>query len=217
VIPQVLQSGLLVRRAGPADAAALQSLVSRSDVMSRYSRFHGAMKRLPSSYLHLLVDRPASEHDALVVEVDGRLVAFGDLGPVPGEPGVVEVGILVETPYRRQGIARLLLDELAVRAAARGMSVLRAVVLHDHVPEVKPLLGDRPVLRSWTDASSHGFDLALTRPEDLGRRDGVQDVEPGRASGRQRRREDTPEGRRQQDLADACEGDRELRDALVLQ
>jgi len=42
--------------------------------------------------------------------------------------------------------------------------VLRAVVLHDHVPEVKPLLGGRPVLRSWTDAASHGFDLALTPP-----------------------------------------------------
>jgi len=45
------------------------------------------VKRLPASYLHQLVDRPASEHDALVVEVDGRLVAYGDLGPVPGEPG----------------------------------------------------------------------------------------------------------------------------------
>ena len=82
MIPQLLPSGLLVRRAGPADAAALQALVSRSDVLSRYSRFHGAVKRLPASYLHQLVDRPASEHDALVVEVDGRLVAFGDLGPV---------------------------------------------------------------------------------------------------------------------------------------
>jgi GNAT superfamily N-acetyltransferase len=165
VIPQLLPSGLLVRRAGPADAAALQALVSRSDVLSRYSRFHGAVKRLPASYLHQLVDRPASEHDALVVEVDGRLVAFGDLGPVPGERGVVEVGLLVETPYRRQGVARRLLDELAARAAVRGMTVLRAVVLHDLVPEVKPLLGDRPVLRSWTDPSAHGFDLALpTQP-----------------------------------------------------
>lgn len=161
MIPQVLASGLLVRRAGPADAAALQALVTRSDVMSRYSRFHGAVSRLPSSYLHLLVDRPASEHDALVVDVGGRLVAVGDLGPVPGEEGVVEVGLLVETPYRRQGIARLLLDELATRAAVRGVSVLRAVVLHDHLPEVKPLLGDRPVLRSWTDQSAHGFDLSL--------------------------------------------------------
>jgi GNAT superfamily N-acetyltransferase len=161
MIPLVLPSGLLVRRAGPADAAALQSLVTRSDVLSRYSRFHGAVSRLPSSYLHQLVDRPASEHDALVVEVEGHLVAFGDLGPVPGEEGVVEVGILVETPYRRQGVARLLLDELATRAAVRGMRVLRAVVLHDLVPEVKPLLGDLPVLRSWTDPSAHGFDLAL--------------------------------------------------------
>lgn len=161
MIPQTLAGGLLVRRAGPADAAALQDLVTRSDVMSRYSRFHGALNRLPHSYLHLLVDRPASEHDALVVEVDGRVVALGDLGPVPGEPGVVEVGILVETPYRRQGIARLLLDELATRAAVRGNDVLRAVVLHEHVPEVKPLLGDRPVLRSWTEQAAHGFDVAL--------------------------------------------------------
>jgi len=163
MIPLMLGTDLLVRRAGPADAAALQALVTRSDVMSRYSRFHGALNRLPSSYLRLLVERPASEHDALVVEVDGRIVAFGDLGPVPREPGVVEVGILVETPYRRQGIARLLLDELATRAAVRGMSVLRAVVLHEHVPEVKPLLGDRPVVRSWTEGGAHGFDVALSR------------------------------------------------------
>jgi GNAT superfamily N-acetyltransferase len=83
---------------------------------------------------------------------------------VPGQQGVVEVGILVETPYRRQGVARLLLDELAARAAVRGMTVLRAVVLHDLVPEVKPLLGNRPVLGSWTDPSAHGFDLALGIP-----------------------------------------------------
>lgn len=163
MIPALLGSGLLVRRAGPADAAALQALVARSDVMSRYSRFHGALSRLPSSYLRLLVDRPAAEHDALVVEVDGRIVAFGDLGPIPGEIGVVEVGILVERPYRRQGLARLLLDELAERAAARGMSVLRALVLHEHVPEVKPLLGDRPVVRSWVEQAAHGFDVSLVR------------------------------------------------------
>ena len=161
MIPQLLDQGVLVRRAGPSDAAALQALVSRSDVMSRYSRFHGAVNRLPSSYLQLLVDRPASEHDALVVESGGRIVAFGDLGPVPGEPGVVEVGILVETPFRRQGIARLLLDELADRAAARGDRVLRALVLHEYVAEVKPLLGDRPVLRSWLDGAAHGFEVGL--------------------------------------------------------
>jgi GNAT superfamily N-acetyltransferase len=182
VIPPQLPSGLVVRRAGPADAAALQALVTRSDVLSRYARFHGAVNRLPSSYLRLLVDRPAAEHDALVVEVDGRLVALGDLGPVPGEAGVVEVGILVETPYRRRGIARLLLDELADRAAARGMTVLRAVVLHDHVPEVKPLLGDRPVLRSWTDTAAHGFDVALTAASLGG--DRLQDVELGAPAGR---------------------------------
>jgi len=129
--------------------------------MSRYSRFHGALNRLPASYLVQLVDRPASEHDALVVEADGRIVAFGDLGPVAQEPGVVEVGILVETPYRRQGIARLLLDELADRAAVRGMRVLRAVVLNEHVAEVRPLLGDRPVLRSWLDGAAHGFEVGL--------------------------------------------------------
>ena len=161
MIPQLLDTGLLVRRAGPADAAALQDLVHRSDVMSRYSRFHGALSRLPVAYLRLLVERPASEHDALVVEVDGRIVAFGDLGPVPGEPDVVEVGILVETPYRRRGLARLLMDELAERAAARGMRALRALVLHEHVAEVRPLLGDRPVLRSWVDAAAHGFDVSL--------------------------------------------------------
>ena len=130
--------------------------------MSRYSRFHGAVTRLPSSYLHLLVDRPASEHDALVVEVDGRLVAFGDLGPVPGEDGVVEVGILVETPYRRQGIARALLDELADRASRRGSRVLRALVLHEHVAEVLPLLGGRVVLRRWLDAAATCVDVQLT-------------------------------------------------------
>jgi GNAT superfamily N-acetyltransferase len=162
MIPVLLGSGLLVRRAGPADAAALQARVKRSDVMSRYSRFHGALSRLPTSYLRLLVERPAAEHDALVVEVGGRLVAFGDLGPVLGEPGVVEVGILVETPYRRQGIARLLLDELADRAALRGATVLRALVLHEHVSEVRPLLGSRPVVRAWVEQAAHGFDVDLT-------------------------------------------------------
>jgi GNAT superfamily N-acetyltransferase len=189
VIPQVLSSGLLVRRAGPGDAAGLQSLVSRSDMLSRYSRFHGAVSRLPSSYLHLLVDRPASEHDALVVEVGGRVVALGDLGPVPGEPGVVEVGILVETPFRRQGLARLLLDELATRAAARGMGVLRAVVLHEHVPEVRPLLGDRPIVRSWGgggapggQVSPHGFEISLVGS--LVRGDRVEHLELGRTARR---------------------------------
>lgn len=183
MIPVVVGSGLLVRRAGPADAAALQALVTRSDVVSRYSRFHGALSRLPSSYLRLLVDRPAQEHDALVVEVDGRIVGFGDLGPVPGEPGVVEVGILVETPYRRQGLARLLFDELADRAAVRGALVLRALVLHEHVPEVKPLLGNRPIVRSWVEQASHGFDVDLGVCGS-GLADRVEDVELRAAPGR---------------------------------
>ena len=164
MIPQYLPGGVLLRRSSPSDAAAVQALVVRSDLASRYSRFHGAVRRLPSGYLLQLVDRPALEHDTLVAEVDGQVVALADLGPVRHEPGVVEVGILVETAWRRRGLASTLLDELGARAARRGATVLRAVVLHERLAEVKPLFAGRPVLRSWTEQGATGFDLALDAP-----------------------------------------------------
>ena len=162
MIPVQLPDRLLVRRAGPADAAAVQALVERSDLASRYSRFHGALRRLPAPYLHLLVDAPASVHDTLLVEADGVVVGYGDLGPVTGEPGVVEIGLLVEEPWRGRGVATVLLDELADRATARGATVLRAVVLHDTLPGVRSLLRGREVVTS--QATEHGVvvDLALT-------------------------------------------------------
>ena len=57
--------------------------------------------------------------------------------------------------------------------------MLRAVVLHEHVSEVKPLLGDRPLLRSWAEPAAHGFDVALGPTGGSRGGDGVQDLELG--------------------------------------
>jgi GNAT superfamily N-acetyltransferase len=131
--------GLLLREAGPADAAALAAMFGRCGRESRYGRFHGLLRELPSAYLTEALTADAAVHDALVLARRSAVVALASARRVDGaaEPAV-EVGLLVEDAEQGRGLGTLLLASLAVRARRRGVALLRCDVLavRQHLAEV---------------------------------------------------------------------------------
>ena len=134
--------GLLLREAGPTDAAALSAMFARCSRTTRAGRFHGLLRELPSSYLAEALTAEAGLHDALVLEDAGPATSLAALASArrlddPGEPAV-EIGLLVEDAWQGRGLGTLLLTSLAVRARRRGIALLRCDVLasRQHLAEV---------------------------------------------------------------------------------
>ena len=125
-----MNDGLAIRRARPADAAALvelaQAVAEEPEAWlaaERAWRSAGEERR----YLRTLARYPHAA--VLVAEFDGRVVARLSLArdPHPASAHVADLGLMVAAPYRRLGIGRALLD--AAVDWARGADV-RKLELH---------------------------------------------------------------------------------------
>lgn len=70
----------------------------------------------------------------ILVEEDGRVVAYAGLRLVPGDEQADIQTIAVAEPARRRGIARRLIEELSADAARRGARELLLEVRADNEP-----------------------------------------------------------------------------------
>lgn len=99
-------------------------MLERCSPRTRYERFHGVDEAIPPEHLRRCLH--GDEQEAVVAEaVTSELVGLASTGPVPGEPDVRELAVLVEDRWQRKGIGRMLVDELFARAHASGVGLVR--------------------------------------------------------------------------------------------
>jgi GNAT superfamily N-acetyltransferase len=134
---------LRLRLGTPADREALAAGFERLSPTSRLHRFFSAMPRLAPHFLDRLVDLDPERHVAIAALDLGRDAEVGD--PAEGlgvgvarylvdeqDPTRAEAAVAVADDYQGRGIGRLLLEALAVHAAARGIAAFTAHVRADN-------------------------------------------------------------------------------------
>lgn len=126
----LLRTGAVVHlapaRAG--DEGPIGDFYRRLDDPSSFSRFFGVRREIPFSELHELTTAPPQRCVAILAWIDGDVVGVGEFHATD-RPGEAEVAFAVVAAHQHEGIATLLLEDLAVIAAAVGFRRLTAVSL----------------------------------------------------------------------------------------
>jgi RimJ/RimL family protein N-acetyltransferase len=128
---RLTRAGLVhVRRAEPADRAALRDMHERLSASAIYFRYFTGAPHLSRELNRLL--RPVDdEHETLVALVDDTIVGVACYERIV--PHAAEVAFLIDDSHRGVGLATLLLDILAASARRNGITEFRAVTLSGNV------------------------------------------------------------------------------------
>jgi GNAT superfamily N-acetyltransferase len=111
----------------PADRQALKDMIGRCSRETVRRRFHGYRRSFPEAYLtSALAGR--SGHFALVADVAGTSIA-ALASCVAVADDAVDVAVLVEDSYQRQGIGSTMLRMIVAYGDQRGILTLQASVL----------------------------------------------------------------------------------------
>jgi GNAT superfamily N-acetyltransferase len=137
-----------IRPLGPADREALAQGFERLGPQSRYMRFFAPMVRLSDSQLEYLTDIDHHDHEALVAVDEQTRDGVGVARYVRIGEHVAEPAVVVADDWQRMGVGALLLDRLADRARAEGISSFTASVLADNAAALALLerIGDAEVI-----------------------------------------------------------------------
>ena len=123
----VIEAVRPARPVRPADADALDALMARCSLETRYRRFFAPVRTMPVEYRQGVLAGDPAEHDALVISRPlGQIIALASLVRGVGD---WELGLLVEDGWQRQGLGTTLVHELVARARTRGVRRMRATVL----------------------------------------------------------------------------------------
>jgi GNAT superfamily N-acetyltransferase len=144
------------------DADALCDAVQHANSFDLYRRFMG--RPPPPHVLTKLLGAADGVNDALLgaFGIDGRLVGVAQFDRAEQQPSA-ELAIEVATDWQRCGLGRVMLRELAVMAAACGITVLTAVYFTDNVPLISLLQSTGA--STWMGATS----VESTAQLDVGR------------------------------------------------
>ena len=127
----------MLRAAEPRDVAAIVGLIRE---LAEFERLTHLLEVTPEGlHPHLFGPRPAAE--ALVAELDGRLVGFAlfftNFSTFLGKPGLYLEDLYVQPAHRGAGIGRALLQRLAGLANARGCGRFEWSVLDWNVDAIR--------------------------------------------------------------------------------
>lgn len=116
------------RHATRHDVTRLVALHGRCSSDTLHKRFHVPLAAVTPRLVEQLVAPPGGW--SIVAEQHGELVGHGCAGPL--EPGVVEVGLLVEDARQGAGVGALLTRDLAVEATRRGFATMVCLAQPDN-------------------------------------------------------------------------------------
>jgi GNAT superfamily N-acetyltransferase len=126
----ILRTGAAVHlapaRAGDEDPIA--EFYRRLDDSSNFNRFFGIRRDIPFPELHELTAAPPTRCVAVLAWIDGEVAGIGEFHATD-EPDEAEVAFAVVAAHQHEGIATLLLEDLAVIAEHIGFLRLIAVTL----------------------------------------------------------------------------------------
>ncbi len=125
-----------VRPASPRDVERLRSFYQQLDDTSTYSRFFGLRPFIPDDELQRATVQDVHQQVTLIAESDGSIIGVGEYHARPG--GVeAEVAFAVADAHHHEGVATVLLEDLALVARAAGFRRLAA----DTLPGNMAMLG----------------------------------------------------------------------------
>ncbi len=128
---------LTLRPVLPQDADLEQALVRGLSLRSRTQRFMAPIRELSPDWLARLTQLDFEHHVAVIAEtfgIDGTALPVGEARYVVDDDDAeaAEFAIVVADAWRRQGIARRLLEALRCHAAAAGIVRLHGETLADN-------------------------------------------------------------------------------------
>ena len=125
---------LVISRLTAADAPVLADGFARLSAESRRLRFLTAKPNLSSAELHYLTEVDGHDHEALgaVDPLTSRGVAVARFVRDERNPTRAEAAITVTDDWQRRGVGKLLLERLADRARAEGITRFTALVSGDN-------------------------------------------------------------------------------------
>lgn len=122
-------TGAVTLRAGSiADTDALVAMHGRSSSETLYRRYHAPISHVTPRMVRAQLEPTGGR--SMVLSVGETVVgaAMYSVDPCSTEPGSVEVGLMVEDAWQRQGHGARLLRALAVEAANQGVETLTCLV-----------------------------------------------------------------------------------------
>jgi L-amino acid N-acyltransferase YncA len=131
-----MTSDLRARLAVAADAAAIASIYNEGidDRMATFETEHRTAEQIAA-----LLARKGDRHPTVVVERDGRVVAWAGAGPYRDRPvyaGVAEHSVYVARAVRGAGAGRAALETLCGVYAARGFWKLVSRILSENAASI---------------------------------------------------------------------------------
>jgi mycothiol synthase len=122
-------SNLRIRPATVDDAAAVNDLLAAAEAVD-HSEEHYSLADVVEELENPMIDL---DHDWLVVERDGQVVAHSRLMPRAPDAGILKVAVdgCVHPDHRRQGIGSRLVPRIVARARA---------FVHEHGAELRPVI-----------------------------------------------------------------------------
>ena len=122
-----------IRPARPSDISALRDFYDELSDTSTYYRFFGLRRFIPAEELAAATVQAVRAHVTLVAEAGDHLLGIGEYHAVPGSEEA-EVAFAVADLHQHEGIATVLLEDLALIARSAGFRRLVASTLPGNSP-----------------------------------------------------------------------------------
>lgn len=141
-----------IRAIRPDDDVRLIEIFNRLSPQSVYQRFFNAAAELSPGMARYLANVDYRKRMALVAEVDGEPVAVGRWEP-SGEPGLIELALVVLDEWQNRGVGRVLLRETLKLARANGIERFRADVLAENRRMLRLLATEAEIVERRTEGA----------------------------------------------------------------
>lgn len=121
-------AGWSVRPGRPSDLAAVRRMHGRCSTDTLFRRYHSSPRDLSSVHATWLLEPEGGT--SFVAAVEDEVVGMVVLAPYG--PGVMEVGVLVEDGWQRQGVGTALVRAAARHAGGQGIASMLAIMQPDN-------------------------------------------------------------------------------------
>lgn len=125
---------LQIRPIQPDDAPRLEQGLKRLSDETIRRRFLAAKPRFTKRELTYLTEIDGHDHIALVALDGEALVAVARCVRLPDRPNTAEMAVVVADPYQGQRLGTRMVEDLAARAKAAGITRFAGTMLPDNLP-----------------------------------------------------------------------------------